>query len=110
MKITRGDTAQFKFQRLDSEGNPITTQPQKLYFTVKRNYIDKEVMLQKTIGDMTFDEEFYYHFTIEPSDTDNLMYTDYVYDIEVVQQDYKQTISKGTFTVSEEVTHADNEV
>ena len=75
MTITmhRGDTKQLKFRRL-SGGEPITTEADQIYFTVKRavNPLPKEPVLQKTLADMAFDQEYYYHLTIEPEDTDEL--------------------------------------
>lgn len=110
MEIIRGDTAQYKFQRLDNSGNVITEKADKIYFTVKENYDTKIITFQKTIEDMTFDENYYYHFVINPEDTNELKYGDYVYDIEVKKDDYKQTISKGIFKITEEVTFYINEV
>lgn len=108
MNITRGDTAVYSFTRKDANGNPITIQADKIYFTVKTNYYIDEFVLQKTIEDMTFDAGKY-TFTIEPEDTENLNYGNYVYDIEVITDDYKQTISIGTFTITDEVTFTINE-
>lgn len=109
MEIVRGDTASFKFQRISNK-QPITTKATKIYFTVKNTHRDKDPIIQKTIDDMEFDENYFYHFTINPSDTDNLDYKDYVYDIEVKETNYTKTISIGTFKVCKEVTHANNEV
>ena len=109
MNIIRGDTAKFKFQRLDANGEPILIRAQRIYFTVKLKYTDAAFILQKTIDDMTFDNEGFYHFVIEPSDTDNLMFGDYVYDIEVITDEYKQTISLGKLALMKEVTHVGNE-
>lgn len=110
MKIVRGDTAQFKFQRLDSNNEPILIEADAIYFTVKKNYFTEDYVIQKKLSDMTFDEQGYYHFKIEPEDTNDLLYKDYVYDIEVIVGDYKQTISKGVLTITEEVTYNSNEV
>ena len=110
IEITRGDTAQFKFQRKDNDGNPILSVATKVYFTIKKHYSFSNFVLQKTIDDMTFDEDGYYHFTINPQDTNELSFGEYEYDIEVIVDDYKQTISKGVFKITKEVTHANNEV
>ena len=112
MKIIRGDTGFYKFQRKNENGEPILLKADKMYFTVKQNYNTSKILFQKTIDDITFDSEGYYHLTINPSDTDNLDYGNYVYDIEVIQEDdnYKKTISKGAFIVEKEVTFVGNEV
>ena len=109
MQIIRGDSSKFKFQRLDENGDPILIPASRIYFTVKRKATDSEIILQKTVDDMTFDGEGYYHFVIEPEDTNEMAFGDYVFDIEVITDEYKQTIAIGKFFVSYEVTHAGNE-
>lgn len=110
MEMTRGDTSKWKFQRLDMNGDPITVRADYCWFSVKTNDMKKETVIQKTIEDMEFGEDYYYRFTINPEDTNNLQYGEYVYDVEVIQEGYKQTISKGTFTLDYEVTFVNNEV
>lgn len=110
LTMTRGDTEIFKFQRLDLNGDPILTEANKCWFSVKNTDNEQQVVLQKTIEDMTFDEEGWYRFTINPQDTNELQYGDYVYDVEVIQDGYKQTISKGQFIIEYEVTFVNNEV
>ncbi len=109
MQIIRGDTSKFKFQRLDANGDPILIPASRLYFTVKRKATDSAFILQKTIEDFTFDGEGYYHFVIDPADTDAMEFGDYVFDLEVITDEYKQTIAIGSFIVGKEVTHAGNE-
>lgn len=110
MKITRGDTAGYNFQRKDAEGNVITTTPDALYFTVKAKWTDEKALIQKTINDMTKDEDGTWHFVIQSGETDGLPYGNYVYDIEVIDDDAVQTISKGMLTITEEATWQVNEV
>lgn len=110
MKMIRGDTRGFNFQRVNADGEPITTRPDKLYFTVKKSPQDKVVIFQKTIDNMTFDEDGTWHFVIEPEDTNGLKYMTYVYDIEVITDGVKTTIAKGGLTIEEEVTWAEDEV
>lgn len=69
MKIIRGDTSKFKFQRLDSDHNPILIPALQIYFTVKKNAGDKNFIFQKTMQDMELDAEGFYHVIIEPNDT-----------------------------------------
>lgn len=106
----RGDTRNYRFQRLNADGTPITTRPDKIYFTVKKKDTDKDVVFQKTIDDMTIDDDGTYHFTVEPTDTNGLKYMTYVFDIEVITDGVKTTIAKGGFTVESEVTFVENEV
>lgn len=111
MQQIRGDTRRYFFQRLDKDGEPITILPDKIYFTVKKSYTDKNPVFQKTIEDFEIEPETgMYHFTVEPDDTNELKYATYVYDIEVITDDVKTTIAKGGFTIEPEVTFAENEV
>lgn len=109
MEFIRGDTAKFKFQRHDANGDVITTKADDIYFTVKENGYSDDVLLQKTIEDMEFDDNYYYHFTIEPSDTDDFEYGTYRYDIEVIHEGVKTT-TVGELVIEEEITFAKDEV
>lgn len=110
MEVIRGDSYAKMFAR-KSGGAVIKTRADKVYFTVKKNHEAQNFIFQKTIDDMRFDQNGYYHFDVEPADTDGLPYGDYVYDIEIiVGDDYKKTINKeGLFRVLPEVTHVLNE-
>lgn len=109
LSIIRGDTISLKFQRKDNEGNVIMIEADKAYFTVKKNVSQTNVLIQKTLEDMTLDEEGVYHFTILPEDTDGLDYGTYVYDLEIIQNEVVTTISRGEFIIESEVTFAENE-
>ena len=109
LSMIRGDTTSLKFQRKDNDGNVIMLQADKAYFTVKKNVSQTNVLIQKTLEDMTLDEEGVYHFTILPEDTDGLDYGTYVYDLEIIQNEIVTTISRGEFIIESEVTFAENE-
>lgn len=109
LNIRRGDTKGFYFQR-KMDGKPITEQAEKIYFSVKENDEVDDVIFQKTIDNMEFDDDSVYHFVVNPEDTDGIDYGDYVYDLEVVIGNYKKTISIGTFEIESEVTFPRNEV
>lgn len=105
MEFTRGDTYKFKFQRLDANNKPIMEKSQKLWFTVKENYYSLTPKIQKTLENgITFDEEGYYHITIEHDDTKNMNYGKYVCDIQVENDGIVTTIYKDEFILDEEVT------
>ena len=108
LKVIRGDTNNFKFSRKDNEGNVITEMASKIFFTVKNSYNSSNIEIQKTIEDMDFNEGVY-TFVIDGNDTDEMSYGTYKYDLEVVEDDYKQTISIGDFVVMEEVTFTSDE-
>lgn len=109
MEIIRGDTAKYRFRRYGSDGNVIATKADNIFFTVKENGYKEEYILQKTLDDMEFDEDYYYHITINPGDTDNLDYGTYMYDVEVIQ-DGNKTTTVGEFIIGEEITFASNEI
>ena len=108
MDLIRGDTAKYKFRRYNSEGNVIGTKADAIYFTVKTNGYSNKILLQKTLSDIEFDDEFYYHITINSEDTDNLEYGTYMYDVEVIQ-DGNKTTTVGEFIINEEITFASDE-
>lgn len=110
MEITRGDTRHYKFQRKDENGNVILKKADKIYFTVKNNEVEIKPLFQKTIDDMIFDSDGFYHFSILPEDTNKLPYRIYYYDIERIVEGDKRTISIGELKLTKEVTFAENEV
>lgn len=113
MEIIRGDTKYFKFQRKRKhDGEIIETLPDKLYFTLKFSDTDDTALIQKTLGDGIEynDTDKYYYLTINPSDTNNLPYGRYYYDIEVIKDNgYKQTIAIGDILITSEITFYRNE-
>ena len=102
LTLTRGDTGYFKFPRKDKQGNKILTPPSQMYFTIKDNWSATTAIVQKTLEDMTFSED-YWHIVLEPDDTEALAVKDYVYDIEVTDG-YVKTIAKGAFHLTKEAT------
>lgn len=110
ISMVRGDTAKFNFQRLDANGNPITTIADELYFTVKKSPRDTNYAFQIRLDDMQFDNDGTYHFTIEPEDTNDMDFTqNHWYDLEVISNGIKTTISCDKFNLLPEVTWAVNE-
>lgn len=106
---TRGDTVGYTFQRLNADGEVITTAPQSLYFTVKHKFTDKEAVLQKKMDEMTMDQDGTWHFVLQSEDTESLDYGVYVYDIQVTDNDAVTTIAKGNLKLTGEATWAVNE-
>lgn len=109
IQVIRGDTVQFKFQRVNSDGVILDT-PYAMFFSVKETANKERLVFQKTLDDMMMDEEGYWHFTIWPEDTNGKQYGNYVFDVEVIpQENYKSTVAFGTFKLLPEVTWAQNE-
>lgn len=110
IEIKKGNTVQYKFQRKDTEGNPILTEADEVYFTVKEESLPDIAILQKTLDDMTFDSDGTYHFRIEADDTEYLNVGRYMYDIKIIQDGVKSTIAQGKFEIKKVVTFKGNEV
>lgn len=101
LSIKRGTILKLKAQRLDYDNNPILEEAQGIYFVVKKRWTDSSFVIKKTIEDMTFDEEGYYHFTIEPTDTEYLEYGKYVWDFTATLDDdaYRAKPASGIFVI-----------
>lgn len=87
ISLNRGTTLNLKAQRKDENGEPILTRAEEIYFTVKKRWTDKTPIFQKSLADMTFDAEGYYHFTITPEDTEGVAYGKYVWDFTAIEND-----------------------
>lgn len=110
MRIIRGDSKTFTFQRKDKDKNVITEKPDKMYLTIKQNEFERKALIQKTFDNGIRFEEDTYYVDFVPEDTDNLNFGEYVYDIEIINDDVKKTIKKDMFIIESEVTHKENEV
>lgn len=108
MELIRGDSLPLKFQRLDADAHPITVPPSEMYFTMKPSYKIKECVVQKTLADMTYGEDDFWHFKLNPSDTESLPYGRYFCDIEVTDDGEVNTISRFVIDLLEEATWRDN--
>ena len=113
MEITKGDNKSFKFQRKTKNGEVITDLPDEIYITFKPNAYDEKALFQKRLGDSTikFNEDTnHYEFEIIPSDTDDLNYGTYYFDIELISNGKKKTIHKGELEITKQYTFPANEV
>lgn len=113
MEITRGDNKTFKFKRTTKEGKVITEVPDEMYITLKKNSGITKALFQKKLSNnsIIYDGNTnYYSFEIVPEDTDSLVYGKYNFDIEIIKNNKKRTIHKGTLKVTEEYTFTANEV
>lgn len=107
--MVRGDSKAYKFQRKDREGNILTDTPTTLFFTVKTSFKTQEYVLQKNLENMFITQDGYWHFVLNPEDTENLSYGKYCWDIQVVQDGFKTTISRGHLFLTDESTWKENE-
>ena len=112
MKISfpRGDLFCFPFG-VYIDGAAAATEMDKVWFTVKKHYTDKQVIFQKTLagGGITGDGNGAYVIRIEPEDTDGLEFGMYDFVIQVEKEnDFKKTFM-GQMELTAEVTHAADE-
>lgn len=119
--INKGNSINLKVQFKNENGEIIVFESGAIiYFTVKENYCNNDFLFQKTsLHGIEYDENSRsYIISIDISDTENLEYKNYVYDIAVVRNKgegsadlkEKQTILIGNFGVCFVATFAENEV
>ena len=98
--MIRGDSGIFKIDVIDVAGNAVALDDNDvLTFTLRRATRSPTIVLQKTITDGTL--------TINPSDTQDMPFGSYVYDVELKRADgYTDTIiPPHEFLLLEEVTY-----
>ena len=99
IRLTRGDSFVAKIGIIKDAADYTPLDGDIITFTMKRTYYDGQPLLQKVIPNSTLLLE------LEPSDTADLDFADYVYDIDIVFADgYKDTfIAEAKFTIAPEV-------
>lgn len=99
IKLTRGDTAYLHIPLTTSEGEYEMSSTDTLTFSVKKSIRESDYILQKTVTGSNV-------FHIEPSDTAELAFTKYVYDVQLDTNngDVFTVITPSTFEVLTEVT------
>lgn len=119
------NNVEFNFVRGDTYQRTITIvwnqEITNVYFTLKKNENDKDVVLQKKLGSgITLVEQkqnedgsntYTYLLNINATDTDNLETNyGYFFDFEVISDTIKKTPIKGTLTLDNDITRTINEV
>lgn len=110
--MARGDIHLVPFTIKDATGQPSTINFDEIYATFKANYNDRKALFQKRLSDGSIIKTGTgaYQFTIIPADTDGLAFQTYVFDIEVEYEDSIKRTFPGKLVLTEEATHACNEV
>ena len=87
IKLYRGNNIYLSFQRKNASG-VITTTPQEIYFTFKKNCNNQVALFQKrmTAGEITLDSNNKWTIAISPADTANLDFGKYVCDVKVIDE------------------------
>lgn len=98
--LTRGDTFRATIVITDEHGEPYTpVTGETIRFAMKKDYSDAECLIEKAIPIDTME------FILEPSDTKELDFGTYVYDIQITRSngDVDTFITKASLTLTEEV-------
>lgn len=100
ISLTRGDTFYCKLDILQLDDTPYEPQPgDSIRFAVKRQISDPEPVILKQIPIETM------VLKIEPDDTKDLAFGNYVYDMELTKAngDVDTFITESSFTITKEV-------
>jgi hypothetical protein len=105
ISMVRGDTEALTVRLLDEEGAQVDFESgDTVYFTMREALGDTITILQKIITGFTDGETV---IQINPSDTDELFFKTYVYDIQWTRADgqVKTIVPASNFTILAEVTY-----
>ena len=85
IEFVRGDTFAFKVKIPYKDGTPVTLNAIDTLLITVRKMAQKQspILFQKTLNDVTIDENGYCHCVFNPEDTETLIYGPYYFDIEV---------------------------
>lgn len=100
IELTRGDTFKRTLALTDAEGNPfIPSNNDVIRFALKKKVKDETVLINKIIPNDTL------LLKIDPEDTKELPFGDYVYDIQITYPngDVDTFITVSKFKITEEV-------
>lgn len=98
--MTRGDTLVVEVGILNPDGTPyVPEQSDVVRFALKKDYSDETPILRKVLDNSDL------KLTIQPSDTKELDFGNYVYDVELTKADgsVDTFICKARLVLSEEV-------
>lgn len=105
LSMIRGDSESIILSLKKDEDMIPFNQGDTVYFTIKQNANTDKIMMQKIIT--TFDEDGNCIIEINPDDTKDFSFRDYVYDIQLNDSNGRVTtiIPCSKFAILEEVTH-----
>ena len=110
IEFTRGDTCPVSFELTDEEGNSLNLKDAEIYLTVKKNYNTNEFLIQKryTRKEIVVEDKNA-NLIFNHTDTAEMKYGNYVYDIQFKSGDYVKTLVLGKFILTKESTFLANE-
>lgn len=106
-EIIRETTKGFEVKVMDGK---TPAEVDKIYFTLKTNCFEENPIFQKSLINGIVYKDNAYYIVINPEDTKDLEYGEYVFDIKIIKDGIKKTIEKGLLAVTEAVTFSCNEV
>ncbi len=109
-EIVRGDNKSIFIQLTDN--NEVDNQKvEKMFFSVKNDGYENDVLFQKKLdAGIKFDDSTgIYEILIFPEDTDDLDFCNYKYDLQIIDNNIKETLMSGFFSILEEITNKNNE-
>lgn len=107
IRLTRGDSVDWKFQRKFCDGSVIQTQPQDITFTMRKQP-NSTVVIQKKLsnGGIVFQvADKTYHIKMSSEETQDFEPIEYGYDIQVEDENYTKTIGLGKIKVIADYTY-----
>lgn len=105
MEFVRGDTFPFKFKLTMSDGSNVATSDiDTLLVTCRQStYKESPILFQKTLNDVIIEDGFC-HVVFDPQDTEDLMYGNYYFDVEVTLKSGYRKTKLFEFDLTEETT------
>lgn len=95
--LTRSDTCELKLSIVDDNDTPYDYSNDLVQLTIKTTSYTPTIVIQKDISGDTF--------KIEPTDTKNLLYGKYLYDVQIITNsgDVYTVIGPANFVLTDEV-------
>lgn len=104
LSMIRGDSESIILSIDENDNEYIFENGDKVYFTVKRNANTKEIIIQEVVTNFPDNLAI---IEIEPSDTSDLQFRSYVYDIQLTTKHgrVKTVVPHSKFDILQEVTY-----
>ena len=109
LRLTRGDTVDWKFQRKYCDGTVITQAPTNMTFTMRLSP-DGAIAIQKSTsgGGITYKaSDKTWHVKMTSAETQALTVGEYGYDIQVEDENYTKTIALDKIKVIADYTYTE---
>ena len=114
ISLIRGDTLPLLIDSIAIQGTEekyILSDKDIIYMDIKRHDYDKDAVVTKTLTAKDYDSEGRLNFIIFPSDTENLPFGEYVYDVRLYQDEDNiyTIIPYSKFTILKNITDIPSE-